>query len=154
MSGRKSRNKGADFERTIANQLRAWSGNDGFRRTKFSDGPSTRTPDIITPPEFLPVIECKNREGWSWDATLQGKGPVWDWWNQAITQVGPSPGDAWLILTRNRQPVYLVLDDCRAEALNRDHRDLEWLARIPPMGYVYILADVLEATDVVWWCAA
>ena len=151
MSGRRSRDKGASFERTVAKQLREWSSQE-FRRTKFSDGPNTATPDIITPPRFRPVIECKNREGWSWCATIQGKGPVWDWNRQAVNQAGVNTGDAWLILTRNRQPVFLVLQPEQAAAFEHDHQDIGALAHIPGLGCVYLLSDVLEATDYEWWC--
>lgn len=104
------REKGKRLEREVVRLLKAWSGDQGFARTAFSRGRRTRTEDIKKPLWFCASIEAKNREGWSWERTLLGEGPVWEWWEQAIAQAedGEVP---ILVFTRARQKLWCFVPD-------------------------------------------
>lgn len=60
----------------------------------------------MTPPWFFACCELKKREGWTYSALLQGKGDVWNWWDD-ITSKNPRP--AILIFSRNREDDQVLL---------------------------------------------
>ncbi len=85
--GRRSRNKGAAFERIAARELAAWwgSGPGSFRRTPLSGGwDRTRAAgDLLVPDDFPWAIECKSTKTWSVEQLLTGRGALLDYWRQA-----------------------------------------------------------------------
>lgn len=105
--GKRSKNKGANYERRIAKILSDWSGLD-LRRTPMSGGWSKQNPDVagdlvnITPGTFFPYhIECKNQEVWTWEGILTGNCVAFDsWWEQTTTQCHPDK-IPFLIFSKN-----------------------------------------------------
>lgn len=90
--GRRSRTKGATFERAVARDLRDWLGEDwDVRRTRPMD---QRNPDhggefVITGPFTWPfAVECKAHKAFDlrqlWRAPVNG--PLPKWWKQAAEQ--------------------------------------------------------------------
>jgi len=77
MSGRKSRNKGAAFERWVANTLTEELGLDVPLRRNLSQYQAHSLPDLVLPPF---VIECKAY-------AVNGAGTWYqeDWWQQCVT---------------------------------------------------------------------
>lgn len=91
-SGKKSRNKGANFERLIANQVSNWWGQK-FRRTPLSGGwgEEVARGDLVCAEKetnFPFAIECKNDNSFSLNQLLKTPttGPVVKWWGQAVDQ--------------------------------------------------------------------
>lgn len=80
MSGRKSRNKGAAFERWVANKLTEDLGLEEPLRRNLSQYQSDSLPDLVCPPF---KIECKAY-------AVNGAG-TWfqdDWWRQVVDATG------------------------------------------------------------------
>lgn len=89
-----------EYERNVAKALGAWWGCE-FRRTPSSGAWSTQGRvfgnkpvasnefhgDIVAPPEakFPFSVECKAYKNVELYLTLYGKSPVFDWWEQCLT---------------------------------------------------------------------
>ena len=111
-SKKNGRAKGARGEREVAGILKTWWGSD-FARTPSSGGFKTKRfrddwnaeGDVVTPDTTFPFsVEIKHREGWTLDHVLTSPAsPIWDWWNQAISQGGDSKIPL-LIFKRNFMP--------------------------------------------------
>ena len=78
------------------------SGGWGKMRTK---GDLVHNPEIN--PGFPFYFECRNREGWTLDQVMRGKGPVEDWWKETELIAGDEDKDPLLVFTRNRCPIYV-----------------------------------------------
>lgn len=108
------RTKGANYERKIAKLLSSWSGIP-LRRTPMSGGWSEGHPEVsgdivsVEPDKpFAYHVECKNNESWAWEATLKGKGPVYEWWKQATSQC-PLHKSPWLIFSKAYRDDWLMM---------------------------------------------
>lgn len=115
MAGKKSRDKGANFERDVA---RAFSEAYGmtFRRTPLSGGwaqdADVAAGDVVCvdDPEFEWCIECKKSEGWRLESLLTGDRAWFDnWWQQLLDEC---PDGKWpvLIFSRNRCPKFAAVE--------------------------------------------
>ncbi len=129
MGGKKSRNKGAGFERSVAGQLTKWVG------TKFSRTPSSggwnKTGDITPkdPKEMIRFpfnIECKNNESWNMPMLFDFNGVALsgcfgNWWRQCSGDASKSKRIPVLIFTRNFDEIYCMIqaDIFRKLGLNR-----------------------------------
>ena len=62
------------------------------------------------------AVECKKQEAWDLDGYTNPKWPVWDWWQQAVSQAAANTAPSWplLIFSRNRRPNYVILDTVHA----------------------------------------
>lgn len=107
-----SRKKGNAFERKCCRMLEAALG------VKFGRNPRSGA-DRRFPGDIAPVdkeiserlgyyFECKNREGWTLEQVLQGKGPVWDWWRKATREAVDHSRRPLLIFTKNRSDIYVL----------------------------------------------
>lgn len=85
--GKKSRNKGARFERMVVTQLSNWWSN-GENKNVFQRTPRSgawKFPEDIIPPSGCPfLISCKNREDWNVEKLLYlGEShPFNEWWTE------------------------------------------------------------------------
>ena len=153
--GKPSRDKGAAYERRIALKLNAWSGNPGdFRRTPLSGGwDRSRAPGDLLEPDWFPwVFECKNRESWSWPATIAGGGEVWAWWDALVKECAEAHRDyGLLVFTANRQPDYLLVPERLACHITAEHEGLHPLTGFPRQGAeLFLLDEWLEEIDPEW----
>ena len=111
--GRKSRNKGATYERRIAHILSEWwthgESKRAFRRTVMSGGWDKRfaAGDLLAPvPDFPVHIEIRKREEFALGSLLKG-GVIWTWWREGIeTADGKS---LWYVMSKNGEVDYLVM---------------------------------------------
>ena len=106
--GRHSRQKGARLERSFRRRLED-NTDSTFRRTQaLGEKQRGRIGDVECVDGDWPFFaECRNREGWSLDQVIQGKGPVWKWWGECQTKLdGLEP---ILVFTRNRVPTYILV---------------------------------------------
>jgi hypothetical protein len=126
------RRKGLRFENTCARLMSFWASTaevcaddwqawplDGlpFRRRSTSimplEGHWRGKGDLLYRPGIrCPFsIECKLVEGWGLDSFFEGTSVVWTWWKQCRQQAASSGLRPLLLLSRNRKPVYVLLED-------------------------------------------
>ncbi len=113
--GINSKAKGSEFELKTAKILSSWWGEE-FHRTPMSGGLHWKADnrvagDIVTPPDsvFPFSVECKKREGWTFDQVLKGTGEVESWWSQCLADaegVGLKP---MLIFAKNFAPINVMI---------------------------------------------
>lgn len=120
--------KGNSFENEVCRYLSAWVAGKAyslkvplahlpFRRRSTSitplEGHWEGAGDVLWQPtvEFPFAVECKKQEGWDLDGIMDGGSwKPWAWWAQAKEQarrVGLLP---LLVFTRNRRPIYAMVD--------------------------------------------
>jgi hypothetical protein len=112
--------KGKSFERKEAKFWGEWWQGSPFRRVplsggwdKVTDGECLAAGDLYIPPEsdFPFCIECKKREGWSFEAILSLRCKAfWSWWEQTETEalrVGRLP---LLVFSKNHSQVFVAFD--------------------------------------------
>ena len=127
------RKKGAAFENEVCRALSIWlcpppgEGRKSwdtlpvsalpFRRrftdTTPLDGHWEGSGDILHRPGIVCMfsVECKAQQGWELDGALHNKHwPVWKWWYQTCTQARRAEKEPLLFFTRNRRPIYAMLN--------------------------------------------
>lgn len=120
-----SKQKGNNFERKVAKILTEKLEME-FNRTPQSGGLRWASDnnvygDIVTPNNFPFIIECKNRENWSFDQLMKGQCKEFDNWVKQVTEdccrYNHNSGDKdtilkvpLIIFTKNRMPIYLAYD--------------------------------------------
>lgn len=111
---RGAKKKGARGERQLAKLFSDWWGCD-FHRTPSSGGlrwksnqAKTRGDLVSDDPDFMFSVEAKNRENWEFSTLFQGKGPIFEWWEQCLEDAGTVGKVPLLCITKNRQPWYVV----------------------------------------------
>lgn len=112
-AGRKSKRKGNNNERKLAEQFQTWWGEEGvtFQRTPSSGGWATKkareefktSGDVITSAVNFPFcIEAKKQEGWSLESLMTDNcEKVWKWWQQTVDET-PNNLTPLLVFARNR----------------------------------------------------
>jgi hypothetical protein len=116
MGGRKSRNKGASFERAIATRLREWLGDEWEIKRNPTDRQKGKAGagefEIVGPREFPFAIECKAHESFSCEQLFRVPitGPFSGFWDQANSQARAARKWPMLILKRNNGPVLCAMD--------------------------------------------
>lgn len=110
--GKKSRTKGANFERQIAKILSAEFGVT-LRRTPLSGGwakdSNVAAGDIVCVDDdaYWPFcIECKNAEGWRFSSLLTDKHSWFDNWLRQARDECPPNKKAILIFSKNYTPIF------------------------------------------------
>ena len=110
-----SKQKGNRGEYKVRDGLTKWWG-ASFRRTPSSGAYSTihasnkDAGDVMCDDPVFPFcVEVKNQEKWTMDQLLSPTCKVWDWWVQAVEQ-SPSDKTPLLCFTRNRQPIYVMIN--------------------------------------------
>lgn len=118
-----SRAKGKKYERLVAKHLGDWWG-EPFRSTPGSgalhwEADNRVAGDIVPPVDstFPFTVECKNREGWYFDALINETGEVADWWTQSVNDARRVDRIPLLVFTRNFAPNYAMLEWDLFEAL-------------------------------------
>lgn len=116
MSGKKSSNKGKDYERKIAKLLSDWCGFE-LIRTPMSGAWQGTAGDIIPKDRskhFPFLVECKKQENWSLEQILESHGPFSSWVTQVQQELvkdlsnGHNVKSFLLIFTRNNKPDYIA----------------------------------------------
>ncbi len=109
--------------------------------------------DILHRPDvkFPFAVECKKREGWQLDDVFSIRGAPLQWWSQAERQARESHLHPLLVFTRNRRPVYVMLEEGSATCLKLHPREGAVAVVPPPVGeqrprLVLALLDDLTAT--------
>ena len=111
--GAYSRRKGSAFEREVALMFSNWTGLI-CRRTPMSGayGPDWGLAGDLMfmsdePPNF--IIELKRREGWTWEGILNGRGPIFKWWEKLNDEckLDPRKPEPILGFKKNRGEIWL-----------------------------------------------
>ena len=115
MGGKKSRNKGANFERAVATKLREWLGDEWTVSRNPTDRQKGKTGagefEVVGPFRFPFAIECKARESFDYGQLLRvpATGPFISFWGQAKDQAGAAEKAPLLIFKRNNGPVLAAM---------------------------------------------
>jgi len=131
--GAYSYQKGARFERECAEIFSQWAGCDCRRTPRSgaygSEGWGWLAGDLMFKVAELDQVPChqcqqgqacdlnhvpfyielKRREGWTWAATLAGKGPVIDWWAKCRAEAETLEQYPLLVFKRNRGPIWVAV---------------------------------------------
>ena len=114
MGGRKSRNKGASFERAIARRIRDWLGEDWTVKRNPTDRQKCAAGagefEIVGPFDFPFAIECKAHESFDYSQLFRRPltGPLIGFWEQAVAQADSCGKLPLLLMKRNNGPVLAV----------------------------------------------
>lgn len=114
MAGRKSKDKGADFERLVAKMFANVYGML-FRRTPLSGG-WAKDADVaagdlvcVDDPDFGYCVECKKEEGWCLESLFTDKHAWFDaWWKQLVEEC-PEDKEPLLVFSRNYMPIFVAV---------------------------------------------
>lgn len=154
--GVNGRDKGAKYERRVADLLSPWvgfklvrtPGSGGWARSKERTDVSGDLVSGITGDDLGVCIECKcyDEDAWSWDNILKGSCKVLEWWmGQLRDESKGRPG--LLIFKRNRTVDYVAMDDTIAELVERElpHMMFDAPSVVLPgiKTVVYLLSDFL-----------
>lgn len=108
-----SKVKGDGYERKVAKTITEWSGVKMIR-TPLSGGWARQRSDVrgdlvcADDSVFFPYhIECKNQKGWQWGLTIEGRGIVYEWWEQTIRDC-PAHDIPWLIFHEHGRSDWLM----------------------------------------------
>lgn len=112
--GKKSRDKGAAFEREVAKLFSEAYGLE-FRRTPLSGG-WAKDADVaagdlvcIDDPDFPYMIECKKAENWKFESLFTDNHTWFDnWWEQAVEEC-PDSKEPLLVFSRNYMPILVAV---------------------------------------------
>lgn len=124
-----SKAKGNNFERQVAKRLSKLLGKE-FTRVPCSGGLRWNNQegifgDIVTPEEFPFIIECKNRENWSFDQLMKKECKEFDKWCEQVVndctryyELFKVEKEPLIIFTKNRLPIFVA-------QLNRTENNVE-----------------------------
>ncbi len=119
--GKKSRDKGASFERKVSKLLTDWWGLT-FRRVPLSGGydKSLVVGDLWITDERATIedvkkfpfsIEAKNREEWEWNGIFgYGNKALFSYWKQAKMDAAKQSKIPLLIFKKNLTPIFIMWD--------------------------------------------
>ena len=114
MSGKKSKSKGAAFERKVA-KLFSDAYEMDFRRTPLSGGwakdAEVAAGDLVClgDDSFPYIVECKKQEGWSFESLFTPDHAWFDcWWEQAVEEC-PNSKEPLLVFSRNYMPILVAM---------------------------------------------
>ena len=116
MGGKKSRNKGANFERAIATRLRQWLGDDWTVKRNPTDRQKGKAGagefEIVGPFSFPFAIECKAHESFDYGQLFRVPvtGPFGGFWQQAKDQAEAAEKRPLLFLKRNNGPILVGIE--------------------------------------------
>ena len=116
MGGKKSRNKGANFERAIAKRLREWLGDDWTVKRNPTDRQKGKAGagefEIVGPFPFPFAIECKAHEAFDYGQLFRVPvtGPFEKFWEQAKDQAEAAEKRPLLFLKRNNGPILVGVE--------------------------------------------
>jgi len=136
MPGRKSRNKGRNFELDVAKLFTAWAGSE-FRRVPLSGGWQSSkvvTGDIFLVAEYEAAsigdeprvrfpfsVECKKQEGWDFAQLFSDseKCPLRLFWAQATSDARKLKKLPVIIFSRNYLPIFIIIGTKTVNSLVR-----------------------------------
>jgi hypothetical protein len=146
--GKKSRNKGAAFERAIAIRLRKWLGDDWTVKRNPTDRQKGKAGagefEIVGPRVFPFAIECKAHESFEYSQLFKDpvSGPFLSFWEQATDQANSAEKKPMLFLKRNNGPVLVAMKSCEATAM-LSVAEIGTMLRLYDIGCYVISADAL-----------
>jgi hypothetical protein len=109
MSGKRSRNKGASYERHIAKILTKWWGSQIDRVPQSGGWQKERiTGDVAADDKFPFSVECKKQEGWHLEDILYKDSLITKWWKQCCDDC-PDSKTPLLVFSRNYYPDFCTL---------------------------------------------
>lgn len=150
MRGRTSRNKGANFERSIAKRLRSWLGDDWEISRNPTDRQKGKTGagefEIVGPHIFPFAIECKAHESFDYGQLFRTPitGPFRGFWKQARDQAEAADKMPMLILKKNNGPTLCVLETEAVLMMIPKPARISFLALNEPRCAVFPLDDLLS----------
>ena len=111
--GKRSRNKGASFERAISKQFSNWLGCN-VRRTPMSGAYGSEWHlggDLMFDIDVPWYVELKNRESWRLEQLFAAKqcGPVLDWLSSTWEEAEQAEKVPIVVFTRNRVETYVAV---------------------------------------------
>lgn len=139
--GKKSRVKGASFERIIAKDFSvAYYGDSTIlRRTPMSGGWGAKYAlgDFAGPEDFPFYTECRNREVWSTADFFNKASILYKWFLETREKAQPFHKMPILIFTRNYEEVYLMLEETDLE-MNKNYslHSNPFVKTLLPEGFV------------------
>jgi len=113
-AGKRSKRRGATYERHICVKLSEWWGSE-IRRTPMSGGwqKTVISGDVAATEHDFPFsVECKNQEGWEFTELLTAKTPCFcEWWAQCKIDNSKLtiPKMPLLVFSKNNSPDYCIL---------------------------------------------
>lgn len=154
--GRRSKNKGKDYERYLAHKLNKWAGLENEKAGSFKRRWSGRaeTPeggDLINPPWFNIIIEARKRENWNFDDIMRNgfNSIIARWWEEMA--VKNKTHHLMLIFSKNRQPDYVAFTDTLDMPVAKTIEDVALITIVLPLTpcklWILKLDDLLERLD-------
>lgn len=151
--GKRSRNKGASFEREISKQFSEWLGCK-VRRTPMSGAYGSEWHlggDLMFDIDVPWYVELKNRESWRLEQLFSAnpKGPVLKWLESTWREAEQAEKVPMVIFKRNRVEAYVALPLFHVERdlLLRDACALETVMFVPGMWVITPLDCFMEAVS-------
>jgi len=148
--GRKSRNKGANFERAIARLLRDWLGDEWEVKRNPTDRQNGKAGagefEIVGPYEFPFAIECKAHESFDYGQLFRvpATGPFCSFWKQAQCQADSAGKIPMLILKKNNGPVLCAMDMASVMSLVPRPERMSFMSIEEPRCIVFPLSVLLD----------
>ena len=150
--GKRSRNKGASFERAISKKFSEWL-ECKVRRTPMSGAYGSEWHlggDLMFDIDVPWDVELKNREGWRLEQIFAAKpcGPILDWLNSTWDEAERAEKIPMVIFTRNRVESYVAIPLLHLERdlLVRDACRIPSVMFLPGM---WVVAPLQSFMDVV-----
>lgn len=150
MAGKRSKDKGAAFERLIARKF-SETFDTILKRTPLSGGWAKEyegaAGDLVCVDEdfdFPFCVECKNEEGWRLESLFTDNHAWFDrWWAQLMRECPPTKVPI-LVFSRNRTPVFVA---CRSHifVLCEAPHSYHAIVRMPYKHLGYIVVLTLES---------
>lgn len=150
MRGRKSRNKGANFERHIARLLREWLGDEWEVKRNPTDRQNGRAGagefEIVGPYDFPFAIECKAHESFDYGQLFRMPmtGPFNGFWGQAVKQAESAGKMPMLVLKKNNGPVLCAMESSAIKLLVPLPERMSFMSVEQPRCIVFPLPVLLE----------
>jgi len=148
--GKRSRNKGASFERAISKKFSEWL-ECKVRRTPMSGAYGSEWHlggDLMFDIDVPWYVELKNREGWRLEQIFSSKpcGPIIDWLNSTWEEAERAEKIPMVIFTRNRVESYVALPLLHLERdlLVRDACRFPSVMFLPDMWVVVPLQSFMD----------
>lgn len=150
MSGKLSKNKGANYERVMAKYFSKWSGKDFYRTPGSGSWSSQRmaqdnqSGDIVAPSDikFPFSVELKHHEGFTLDSFVRNTGEIPSFYTQNVGDATRSEKVPMLVVHKNYSPNYVSIPYSKSieSSMKENH--------LPYMVTTVVFKDYLTDTDI------